>query len=402
MSYLLKILSGTLAGVEYALGDGDTVFHVGPHRELIDGVASQVFGATENVYYLPEELPPAAFLVRVDADATTAGLRLGERTGADTAWHYRALELQQVMQSAGVHFAVRQRDDAWSAEVVSFILPPASPEHGETSGPIRVAAVPGLPVQRPRLLLGLAVLACIALAAGWMYWNFQPDARVRGLAAVLRDAPGEYQVVAGEDNRLYVFVDDAAGKAWGERASRRLQRGDDIYLVRYVEATRLERLLIDAGQNVVVVRLQPPRQPQIVLAGVATSERRKRVQQILSGQTPYAPQLEISAISDQALTALAQAQLRRLGISSRAEPRGQRVSIVNDVFLDDAGLNAMARTASEFHRHWGRHRISIQLQLWDDLLQGRSYQYSPGQLLSVGNGRWQYSRAAGTDAGASP
>lgn len=402
MSYLLKILSGTLAGVEYALGDGDTVFHIGPHRELIDGAASQMLGTAENVYYLPEDLPPAAFLVTVDADAAPPALRLGERTGADTAWHYRALEAQQVMQSAGVYFAVRLRDGAWSAEVAGFMPPRAAQARMETSGPISVAAVPGLPVQRPRLLLGLAALACLALAAGWVYWNFQPDTRVRGLAAVLRDAPGEYQVVAGDGSRLYVFADDAAGKAWGERASRRLQRGDDIYLLRSIEAVRLERLLIDAGQNVVVVRLQQPRQPQIVLAGVATSERRKQVQQVLSGQVPYASRLEITAISDQALAALAQAQLRRLGISSRAEPRGQRVSIVNDVFLDDAGLNAMARTAREFHRQWGQHRISIQLQLWDDLLQGKSYQYSPGQLLSVGNGRWQYSRAAGTDAGAPP
>ena len=68
---------------------------------------------------------------------------------------------------------------------------------------------------------------------------------------------------------------------------------------------------------------------------------------------------------------------------------------MNRTTLDDAGLLAMAGAATAFHQRWGQRRLTIQPQLWDDLLQGRSYRYSPGQLVSIGEGRWRYAGAIG-------
>ncbi len=393
MSYVLKILAGTLVGVEYALVEGETVFHVGPQDDLTNGRAAQLLASEDSAYFIPADLPAAAFAVAVPGAA--GALQLGERAAEPAPWVWRPLQLQQPVTAAGIHFAVREQHATWSAEILAFV-PPALPVASDAID--TTAAGTGARRRRPLLLLGTGFLLAAAAFAGWFHWQHQPEARVRGLAGVLSNAPAAYDIVAGSDGRLYAFSDSAAARTWGERASRRAQRRNDVYLLRRAEAQRLEDLLISAGMELVVVRLDDPARPEVVLSGPLTAARGARVNTLLAAHAPYLKQAQVSGFSDQQLIDLARQQLRVLGVSTRTEPRGQRVSIVNDVYLDDAGLNAMASAARAFHQHWGMRRISVAPQLWDDLLQGRSYRYSPGQLLSVGSGRWDYSRAAGPQA----
>lgn len=398
MSYQLKLLSGTLNGVEYALHVGDTLFHIGSPRDLQDGQAAQLLQGAENAYFLPEDLPPGAFVVQLGTgEGGSATLRLGERSRADQAWHYRPLAVQTVYCANGIHFAVRDTAQSWASDVLGF-----APTARTQLVPAADDALPGTAARlshvarsrRPWFWGASMAMLTIALAAGWYYWQYRPEVRVQGLAGVLRDAPADYQILPGGDGKLYAFSDDRNAPAWGRRASRRLQRRDDVYLLRRDEATRLEQSLLKEGLAVVIVRLDQPAQPHVVLLGGVTPALRERVREQIGQIAPYATgRVQISSTTDAALVALAQAQLRGLGISSRTEPQGSRVSVVNDVFLDDAALNAMAGMAERFHRDWGERRITVHLQLWDDLLQGRSYRYSPGQLMSVGEGRWTYARS---------
>lgn len=393
MSYVLRILAGALSGVEYDVSDGETLFHVGRQEDLANGRAAQLLGADERAYFIPADLPTAAFVVM--APSTEEALQLGERVDASAAWTWRTLPLQQPLQAAGIHFAVRAQHAAWSEAVLAFVPPAFLIE-------CAAAAMPPASSARRRLgpfvLFGIGVLLVAGMLAAWFHWLHQPEIRVRGLASVLSNAPADYVVAAGNDGHLYAFSETASARTWGERASRRAQRRNDVHLLRRVEAIRLEDALISAGMDLVVVRLDDPVRPEVVLSGPLTAARTAQVNSLLGAQAPYVKLARVSAISDQQLVALAQQQLRVLGISSRAEPRGQRVSIVNDVFLDDAGLNAMGGAARRFHQRWGKRRISLSPRLWDDLLQGRSYRYSRDQLLSVGSGRWDYSRAAGSQA----
>jgi hypothetical protein len=393
MLHVLRILADSLSGVEYSVCDGVTVFHVGPQEDLANGRAAQLLAADDRAYFIPADLPVAAFALQ--AAATEGRLQLGERADAQAAWTWRALPLQQPIQAAGVHFAVREQHAEWSAQVLAFVPPALPVELAVAAAPDDVTR-PGR--RRPALLLGIAALLAAGAGAAWFYWQHQPEARVRGLAAVLSNAPADYAIVPGNDGRLYAFSDSASARSWGERASRRAQRRNDNHLLRREEALRLEQALIAAGMELVVVRLDDPARPEVVLSGHLTAARTTQVGAVLAPHAPYLKQARVSAISDQQLISLARQQMRVLGISTRTEPRGQRVSIVNDVFLDDAGLNAMAGAARNFHQRWGMRRISLAPQLWDDLLQGRSYRYSPGQLLSVGSGRWDYSRAAASQA----
>jgi hypothetical protein len=165
--------------------------------------------------------------------------------------------------------------------------------------------------------------------------------------------------------------------------------------VRSEEAARLGTLLDAEGVDYAIVRLRDPAVPEIVLASSGGDEKNRhaRVLRLLSPQVPYARTLDVRSVSDAQLVAIARQDLRARGISTRVSTLGGRSAISNDIFLDDAGLHAMAAYRREFARQWGERRISINIRLWDDLLKGRSFQYSQDQLLSVGQGRWEFSTA---------
>jgi len=402
MPHLLKILSGTLTGVEYRLSGGDTIFHVGPRAGLEDGTAGQLLAASENAFYLPDDAGTGAFRIHVDAGALDAGggtLRLDVRQGADEAWQAQALVLQMPTAVLGLHVAVRDEAEPWSTAVTGF--DPTANGIVAVDDTASASSVRGL---RPRRNVIFSILAALALVGGgtWYYWQYQPEAQLRELGSVLHGAPSSYQVLAGSDSRLHVFANDAAARTWAERASRRLSRGRDVHRVASLEARRLEERLIAAGLEVVVVRLDDARQPEVVLSGAVDTERRRKVQQALAGQAPYATSFVVSGVTDRQLLGIARARLATLGITIRVVPEGSRVSVLNDTTLDDAGLDAMSSAATAFYAHWGQRRITIHPQLWDDLLQGRSYRYSPGQLVSVGQGRWHYAGAVGANGHASP
>jgi len=114
---------------------------------------------------------------------------------------------------------------------------------------------------------------------------------------------------------------------------------------------------------------------------------------MLSPHLPYARRIDVRTVTDGQLINLARNGLRARGISTRLGTQGARTSLTNDSFLDDAALHSMARYRDEYVQEWGARRVHINIRLWDDLLKGRSYQYSDDQLLSVGEGRWEFSTA---------
>lgn len=394
--YKLKILSGDLCGAEFSLAPGDTVFHVGPQRDLLEGVVAETIARADNTYYLPGDLAASAFAVRIVAQGEGEGegeagpvwcVELGERVEQGGAFRFRPLGANVVESAVGVHLALRADTEAWAAAVLDFAVSEAAQSAaGADPAPRRS--------RRRFLWLGAPLLLVLLALGGYAAYGryYAPETRMRTLEDALKTGPVDYDVVYGRDERVYVFSDAVQGAAWGQRASQRLQRDrGDAYINRSREAERLGALLSAAGIDYAVVRLREPQRPVAVLSGDACiAEMRERATRLLSGKAPYAREIGVECISDGRLIALAQDGLRALGISTRVDTSGARSSLSNDAYLDDATLRAMAGFSEDFRKQWGR-RIAINIRLWDDLLKGRSYQYDPGQLLAVGDGRWEFS-----------
>lgn len=386
----LKLLSGQLDGVEFTLLPGDTVFHVGSARHLHEGKLGVTLANADNIFYIPGDLLPASFRIRCG----DAGVSLEVREGDNTCWIAQDLPMNEAVHVAGLVMAVRKEHEPWSEAVLNHRLPVPSPydiyddepEHHLT----RTSRAPrGLWVM-------LAVLAAVLAATGWWLYDRQrPATQVRNLELVLSQSPYDYTVVHDKSGRLHAFGDTAEAMAWGQRASERAGRTKDIYHVRHLEVTRIGTFLDSAGVDYAVIRLHTPSVPEVVITAVSTddSERRRRVAAMLAPHLPYATRIDVRTIGDTQLVNLARNALSARGISTRQGTQAGRTSLTNDTFLDDAALHAMARYRDEFVQEWGARRVHINIRLWDDLLKGRSYQYSDDQLLSVGEGRWEFSTA---------
>lgn len=388
--YKLKVLSGALDGVEFTLAPGDTIFSLGSPRALHEGTLQHTAWAqADNVFYIPDETRAGAFRVRCSDDDMPPLLQVRN----DTEWQAQPLSLNDITHVLGIAIAVRRDDQAWSADVLEPHLPVPLDAAPANDGPV----APLLPQRRAikRRAAAALAIALLALGAGWMYERSRPATQVRTLEAALDHSPYHYAVVHDGKGALYAFSDSAEAAAWGQRASARAGRHHDHYRVRSKEAARLGTLLDAEGVDYAIVRLRDPAVPEIVLAssGGDEKDRHARVLRLLSPQVPYARTLDVRSVSDAQLIAIARQDLRARGISTRVSTLGGRSAISNDIFLDDAGLHAMAAYRREFARQWGERRISINIRLWDDLLKGRSFQYSQDQLLSVGQGRWEFSTA---------
>lgn len=383
----LKILSGILDGVEFTLVDDDTVFSIGAPRALHDGaLQGSAWEQADNVFYIPDDSRRGMFRLRCSGAETVPQLQVLGDTGT---WEAQALAWNEVTHVHGLAIAVRRADQPWLAAVLDYRTPvPATPGRTGKRPPLRHLP----PV---KVLLVLAVMLAAGLA-GWLYERNRPAAQIRGLEAVLAGSPHAYAVAHDGHGGLYAFSDSVDAAAWGQRASARAGRGDDHYRVRGEEAQRIGILLETAGIEHTVVRLRDPARPEIVLTdtGGDDTARRRRATALLQPQMPYARQLDINSISDARLVAMARDALRARGIGTRVVPQAGRSAVSNDVFLDDAGLHAMAAYRRDFARQWGERRVRINIRLWDDLLKGRSFQYSQDQLLSVGEGRWEFSTAS--------
>jgi len=379
--YILKLLSGTLQGIEYTLEPGDWLFRIGPRKHLLDGSAAELLGRAENTYFIPDDLLDASFVIRIPVDATITP-QVGESVdGADMV--FRDLLTQQVHSVAGIHLALRRRDEAWAAQVLGFAPPPASMAVlGERSR---------LQRWQRRALLGVtAVALVVCLALGVRHWVTQ--SQLRSIQQVLVDAGDRYAVVAGRDGKFYV-MGDAEDVAWARRATRRAGWGEAVVLSRQQERERMESILVRRKLDLVIVRLDSPSLPSIVLSsdtgvlpGVATAVR----SQVMDAM-PYASDVRIESVGDAELYRRATERLAQASVEARGERTTGGMTVVNAAYLDDRGLRAMSVASESFNEEWGTRRITFRIRLWDDLLKGRSFHYDSDQLVALGRGSWVFS-----------
>lgn len=384
----LKILSGPFVGLEYNLEPGDTVLQLVRDVSSSVSVSGPALSAAHNVLLVATAGECGRLIVRSPAAGTdTAAMIAEQREGADDAEGFIPVVLNKPQSHLGLHLAIAAVDAPWSASVLEFV-PPAT---GIVPEATRRAAT--VPPQR-RWLPAALVLGSLVIAAvmGTGYYLHLPEVQAGKLSAALEQAPGQYDVVAGENRTLYVFADDAAAAAWAERAVRRADRWKAHVVVRQAERERMESWLLRQGQQPVIVRLDAPASAELVLNGVPSEPARQRIQRLAKAEMPYAHQLKISGVSDATLVALARDELKTLGVTTRTDMVAGRTSVSNTVFLDDATLAAMAGYSRQFEQRWGARRVTVHARLWDDVLRGRSFRYEPGQLMSVGQGRWEYSQ----------
>jgi hypothetical protein len=384
----LKLLSGPFAGLEYNLENGDTVLHLVRDVANTAIAAGASLAAAENVLLVATDAECGRIIVRCTLRDGIPEIALSVQDDAATdAPVFTRAPLNAPVCHLGLYLVIAAPHAVWSEEVLHFIPPHQSivSEAGPRGRPVAPRKRGWLPLA----LVGGSLI--VAAAGGIAYYLHLPEVQAGKLSAALSQAPGRYEVVADDERNLYVFADDTAAAAWAERAVRRADRWKAKVMVRQDERERIEGWLIRRGLQPVIVRLNDPAGAEIVLNGVPSESMRERVLGMARNEMPYAHHLKVTGVTDAALVNIARDELKTLGVITRSDIVGGRTSISNTVFLDDAALASMAAYSRQFEQRWGARRVTVNARLWDDVLRGRSFRYAPGQLMSVGQGRWEYS-----------
>lgn len=384
----LKLLSGPFAGLEYQLESGDTVLQLVRDVGNAAITAGASLAAAENVLLVATDAECGRIIVRGTRHNGDAEITLAVQHDTATSTPvFTPVTLNTPVCHLGLYLALVSADAAWSEDVLRFIPPYQSVVAGGGRGGDAIAS-------RKRGWLPAALVVgslLVAATGGLAYYLHLPEVQAGKLSAALSQAPGRYQVVADDDRNLYVFADDTAAAAWAERAVRRADRWNATVMVRQDERERIEAWLVRQGLQPVIVRLDDAAGAEIVLSGVPGESARERVLRLARNEMPYAHRLKVTGVTDAALVTIARDELKTLGVTTRSDIVGGRTSVSNTVFLDDATLASMASYSRQFEQRWGARRVTVNARLWDDVLRGRSFRYAPGQLMSVGQGRWEYS-----------
>jgi len=383
----LKILSGPFLGLEYNLECGDTVLQLVRDVATTASESGHALSTAHNVLLVATDGLQGRLIIRcAHADAESSAQVAEQADDGSDAGIFVPVLMNEPQCHLGLHLAMAPTGVPWSASVLDFVPPPT----GIVPDAAHHRTAPSASQRWLPTALMLGSLATAAILCGAYYLHL-PEVQATKLASVLQQAPGRYEVVATDDRTLYVFADDQASAAWAERAVRRADRWNAQVKVRSEEQVRVESWLIRQGLQPVIVRLDDAADAEIVLNGVPSGPARERLRLAAQAQMPYATRLKISGVSDATLVAMARDELKTLGVTTRADMVGGRTSVSNTVFLDDATLASMAAYSRQFERRWGARRVTVNARLWDDVLRGRSFRYAPGQLMSVGQGRWEYS-----------
>lgn len=396
MDWKLKLLSGSVAGAEYPLAQGDTVFVVGLQQHLWDGTAGG-YAAADNVVFIPDECAEVVFVVRVVApddlvaDAPPLQIALARNDGE--ALQFETLPVQTPHAVGPLWLAACDQIMPWAPRVREFVVPKRALVTVEKTG--RKAS---------RHLLAAAVLVTVlAVGAVWHFMGLNRDPGVVGVAAIearLHGGPETFTVLAGRDRRLYVFTRDPENVLWAKRALQGIsQEAQTVFVTTQSEVERVGRLLEPAGQGAAIIRLGKPQRPEVhvVARDRSAPESAGSTRALLMDAMPYAQDVLVKVMDESALAQTAQAELGALGITSRVVSVANHVSVLNDVVLADADLASMLSYRKRFTEQWGERWVSIRIELWDDLTKGQSYEYGPQQLLTTEQGRWKFLRPVSTE-----
>ncbi|SDB14993.1 PrgH/EprH family type III secretion apparatus protein [Pseudomonas sp. NFACC13-1] len=374
---VLRILNGPLQGCEFPLGEGPTLFVVGP----VDWLGNGAPGASvpEEAIFVPLEAGGCNFEVLAD-QATADGLPvrlLGDSVAV------RHCGFQTRVQIGALHIALRPEDQAWRAECLdpSPLSPTAATAFIDGRGHwLRWAGC------------GLALMASVVVVGLWTVPWTVPETDVR---ALIGGASAQVQVLPGRDRSVYVFVASERDAGWSRQVLARHGTLDGRVLVTDQERRRLEQVLIDHDPQLAwhFLDLRDPALPRLLLSGqrnLLTPDRQASLIDTLRAAAPYARGVLLQEQDDQLLVGLAQAGLQRLALAFNRVEHEDGVTFAVEGNLQDSELAAARQYVDSFYRQWGDRYVHFTVALKDDSLKGKSFQTGPQGYVKTGSSSWHF------------
>ena len=375
---VLRVFNGPLQGCEFNLAQHGNFFLVGPEARFC--AVEHIPSVPEDVVYIPLEAGGCNFEVLLE-DSARSGCRL--RVFGPLGVEERTLAFQALENIEGLQIAVRPVDEPW-LEVLLLPAPlaPHSPD---------LMQLPGSRAQQWGF--GLALL--LVLGGAVFAWQVSRPGAVSSVEALIRGADAEMTVLYGRDRAVYVFADSERQAGWGRQVLVRNGYSATQLLTIYGERARLEALLLEKEPRLAFHRidLSQPAQPRLLVSAqrnVLTPQDQLRVQGLLREAAPYAREVMIVSSDDGLLARQAEQGLQRLALPFTRQANGDSVTYRVEGSLEDVELQALNSYVTRFNQQWGDRYVNFAIELKDDWLKGKSFQYGPQGYIKMTPSSWYF------------
>lgn len=376
---VIRLLNSPLCGCEFLLSPGRTLFVVGERSSFVshDNIA-ELPGDT---LFVPLEQGGVNFEVVFNA-SSPEDISLRELPGGENNASEHKVIFNQVIHVGALALAMRPEYLSWSPEVL------ANPK----------AKLPEESKPRPRYaptLIALAIAALLLLAGGYLFWS-SPQQQANELSMLLGNENQRFQVLPGRDKILYVVANNERDTAWAQQVIARGENSDPAKVLSPErENERLARWLADNYPTLAYYRLQlgDPRQPQLWISrqrSTMTTDGLQTLNHRLMALLPYTNRIDIIPIDDATAVRQAEAELKRQALPYSRSDQTEGVTFVIQGALDDGELLRARHLVNNYYRQWGGRYVQFAIELKDDWLKGRSFQYGDQGYVKMSPGHWYF------------
>lgn len=379
---VLRLFSGPLQGCEFILERPRTLFVVGAQASL--GDPERALQIPEDAIYVPlaaEHEQTENFEVLLQADIHNGCI---VRALADTVTE-RVLAFQVIHRLAGLQIALRRQDQTWDPRLLS-----AAPTTGSVVEWLKQSHG-WHPWLRPGVAASLLMLVLL-LTGAWYGFSDHSRDNVEKLVA---GSAGALQVVHGSDRQVYVFADNERDLNWARQVMARNGHPPSQVLTPYLERARLQHLLAERMPRLAWYRIDfsDVRQPRLWISSQrnhASPSFDRTLQTLLQEAAPYARHFHVQRADDHDLTQRAEQSLVRLALPFERSDRADGVTFTVRGSLQDAELSAIRSLVNEFYRQWGDRYVHFAVELQDNWLAGKSFQYGPQGYIKMTPSSWHF------------
>ncbi|EBE5240429.1 PrgH/EprH family type III secretion apparatus protein [Salmonella enterica] len=216
------------------------------------------------------------------------------------------------------------------------------------------------------------------------------------LDSLLGQEKERFQVLPGRDKMLYVAAQNERDTLWARQVLARGDYDKNARVINENEENKRISIWLDTYYPQLAyyrIHFDEPRKPVFWLSRQRNTMSKKELEMLsqkLRALMPYADSVNITLMDD--VTAAGQAEA---GLKQQALPYSRRnhkggVTFVIQGALDDVEILRARQFVDSYYRTWGGRYVQFAIELKDDWLKGRSFQYGAEGYIKMSPGHWYF------------